>query len=275
MLLFLLKRLAALVPVLLGVSFLVFLMVELAPGDVTTLLLGPLASEEAKATLRKTLGLDQPILIQYAKWLEHVLGGDFGVSIATSRRVVDLLAPRLLGYLTRQTRDEPRAEDLVQQTLLRIHRARGRFIPGAAVVPWAMAIARRLMIDDLRHRRGDQLVRSIEDDGAAEVPDKAPTAVELVEAGQLGLRIRVELAKLPDAQREAFELVKQEGILFKHLLRMILLCEELSQLTPKDSAPADWEFRLRDISSVLTTTCRTVDPQSTDEMLEEMAEEVS
>jgi len=96
MLLFLLKRLAALVPVLLGVSFLVFLMVELAPGDVTTLLLGPLASEEAKATLRKTLGLDQPILIQYAKWLEHVLGGDFGVSIATSRRVVDLLAPRLL-----------------------------------------------------------------------------------------------------------------------------------------------------------------------------------
>jgi len=71
-------------------------MVELAPGDVTTLLLGPLASEEAKATLRKTLGLDQPILIQYAKWLEHVLGGDFGVSIATSRRVVDLLAPRLL-----------------------------------------------------------------------------------------------------------------------------------------------------------------------------------
>jgi len=124
----------------------------------------------------------------------------------------DLLAPRLLGYLTRQTRDEPRAEDLVQQTLLRMHRARGRFIPGAAVVPWAMAIARRLMIDDLRHCRGDQLVRSIEGDGAAEVPDNAPTAVELVEAAQLGLRIRVELAKLPDAQREAFELVKQEGM---------------------------------------------------------------
>jgi superfamily II DNA/RNA helicase len=68
------------------------------------------------------------------------------------------------------------------------------------------------------------------------------------------------------------ELVKQEGILFKHLLRMILLCEEFAQLTPKDTTPAEWELRLREISQVLTDTCRTVDPQSTDEMLEEMAE---
>jgi peptide/nickel transport system permease protein len=96
MLLFLLKRIAAIAPVLLGVSFVVFLMVELAPGDVTTLLLGPLASEEARAALRKALGLDRPILVQYVWWLQHVLSGDLGVSIATSRRVVDLLAPRLV-----------------------------------------------------------------------------------------------------------------------------------------------------------------------------------
>jgi hypothetical protein len=69
------------------------------------------------------------------------------------------------------------------------------------------------------------------------------------------------------------ELVKQEGILFKHMLRMILLCEEFAQLTPKDMEPAAWVQRLREISSVLTTACRTVDPQSTDEMLEEMKEE--
>jgi superfamily II DNA/RNA helicase len=70
------------------------------------------------------------------------------------------------------------------------------------------------------------------------------------------------------------ELVKQEGILFKHLLRMILLCKEFAQLTPKDTTPADWESRLREITHVLTTACRTVDPQSTDEILEEMAEEL-
>jgi hypothetical protein len=70
------------------------------------------------------------------------------------------------------------------------------------------------------------------------------------------------------------DLVKQEGILFKHLLRMILLCDEFRQLTPKDVTPADWELRLREISDVLTRACTAVDPQSTDEVLEEIAEEV-
>ena len=68
------------------------------------------------------------------------------------------------------------------------------------------------------------------------------------------------------------ELVKQEGIVFKHLLRMILLCEEFAQLTPVGTTPPEWELRLRKISEVLTATCRAVDPQSTDEMLEETAE---
>jgi hypothetical protein len=68
------------------------------------------------------------------------------------------------------------------------------------------------------------------------------------------------------------ELVRQEGILFKHCLRMILLCDEFRQLTPKDVTAADWDVRLRLISDVLTETCRRVDPQSTDEMLEEMSE---
>jgi len=124
----------------------------------------------------------------------------------------DLLAPRLLGYLTRQTRDVARAEDLVQQTLLRIHRARGRFLAGGAVVPWAMAIARRLLIDDLRHRRGDSASRSLDDESFFEPADPAPTATELVAASQLLVRIRQELAKLPETQREAFALIKEEEL---------------------------------------------------------------
>ena len=126
--------------------------------------------------------------------------------------VYDVLAPRLLRYLTRQTRDVARAEDLVQQTLLRIHRARGRFFPGAAVVPWAMAIARRLLIDDLRHRKDERLQRSLEDEPGADPADPAPTAVDLVVASELAARLRRELAKLPPAQREAFELIKQDGL---------------------------------------------------------------
>jgi RNA polymerase sigma-70 factor (ECF subfamily) len=126
--------------------------------------------------------------------------------------VYDLVAPRLLRYLTRQTRNLALAEDLVQQTLLRIHRARGRFTPGAAVFPWAMAIARRLLIDDLRYRRGDKLGRSLDEDPTLDPPDLAPNATDLVAASQLAARIRAELAKLPSAQREAFELIKEDEL---------------------------------------------------------------
>lgn len=72
----------------------------------------------------------------------------------------------------------------------------------------------------------------------------------------------------------ARDLVKQEGILFKHMLRLVLLCGEFAQLTPPEVDPQAWQARLRQVADVLTQACRTVDPQSTDEMLEEAADEV-
>jgi hypothetical protein len=68
------------------------------------------------------------------------------------------------------------------------------------------------------------------------------------------------------------DIVKQEGIVFKHLLRMILLCREFAQLTPKDVNPQDWQAKLTGIADVLANACRAVDPQSTDELLEESVE---
>jgi len=68
------------------------------------------------------------------------------------------------------------------------------------------------------------------------------------------------------------DVLKQEGILFKHVLRMILLCGEFAQLTPTGLAAETWRATLTAIAQQLTTACRAVDPQSTDEMLEEMAE---
>jgi RNA polymerase sigma-70 factor (ECF subfamily) len=124
----------------------------------------------------------------------------------------DLLAPRLHRYVLRQTRSEARAEDVVQQTLLRIHRARGRFLPGAAGVPWAMAIARRLLIDELRYRKGDRLAASLDDESVGDPVDPAPSPAELLAARQLAVRLDEELAKLPQGQREAFELIKTEEL---------------------------------------------------------------
>ena len=70
------------------------------------------------------------------------------------------------------------------------------------------------------------------------------------------------------------DILKQEGIFFKHLMRMILLCGEFAQLTPKDTSPESWKATLAGIADVLTNACRTVDPQCTDEMLEESLEAV-
>ena len=67
------------------------------------------------------------------------------------------------------------------------------------------------------------------------------------------------------------DVVKQEGILFKHMLRMILLCSEFAQLTPRDISLETWQATLKSVSESLTASCRAVDPQCTDEMLEELA----
>lgn len=131
---------------------------------------------------------------------------------AAFEEVYDRLAPRLHGFLLRQTRDRARAEDVVQQTMLRIHRARSRFEPGARVLPWAFAIARRLLVDS--HRRGERevLAELEEDDVASTLASLDAPADDVAIARELAERIRAELDRLPENQRVAFALLKQEGL---------------------------------------------------------------
>jgi RNA polymerase sigma-70 factor (ECF subfamily) len=124
-------------------------------------------------------------------------------------QVYDALSPRLYGYLLRQTRDRSRAEDLLQQTMLQIHRARDRFIAGAEVMPWAFAIARRLLVDDVRRNRRVVLSDDGDPDEGTSTLDRAD---DLVHAGELAVRVVRVLQQLPDSQRAAFELIKQEGL---------------------------------------------------------------
>jgi RNA polymerase sigma-70 factor (ECF subfamily) len=128
---------------------------------------------------------------------------------AAFAEVYDELSPRLYGFLLRQTRDVARAEDVLQQTFLQIHRARDTFIAGAEVLPWAFAIARRLLIDS--RRRGPREILQDSDARDAGVAQE-PRADDLAIAHELASRIRRELARLPEAQRVAFELVKQDGL---------------------------------------------------------------
>ena len=82
------RRLFQLLPVLLGISVLVFLGMHMIPGDVAQLLLGEKGSEAELQRLRHQLGLDQPIYVQYLRFLAGALRGDFGDSIRTRQPVI-------------------------------------------------------------------------------------------------------------------------------------------------------------------------------------------
>lgn len=75
-----------------------------------------------------------------------------------------------------------------------------------------------------------------------------------------------------DAYVRFRDLLKQEGVVFKHLLRMVLLCREFAPLTPAGVLADVWEQRMRELSERLTSLCHAADPQMTDETLEEAAD---
>lgn len=84
---------------LLVVTMIIFLGVELLPGDVATEILGQSATPETVAALRQRLGLDEPLVQRYAQWLFAALGGDFGQSLANGRPISDLVQTRFSNTL--------------------------------------------------------------------------------------------------------------------------------------------------------------------------------
>ncbi|MFE1601517.1 ABC transporter permease [Methylobacterium sp. ID0610] len=95
----LLARLAGLVPVLTGLSLIVFLIMALIPGDPALALLGPYATPESVARINRDLGLDRSLPVQYLTWLSHVLTGDLGRSHSLNRPVLDEVTERFAATL--------------------------------------------------------------------------------------------------------------------------------------------------------------------------------
>jgi len=128
--------------------------------------------------------------------------------------VYDLLAPRLYGFFARQTGDRARAEDLVQQTLLQMHAARQVYAKGSDVVPWAFAIGRRLLVDARRRTRREVLFDSAADDAAAldAKVERFSIPEGEVMTSVLAVRAQNELERMPESHREAYVLVRQEGL---------------------------------------------------------------
>lgn len=91
---FILTRVASAIPTLLIVSITIFVLMRMIPGDPATLMLGDLAQPGQVEALRRQMGLDQPIVVQYLIWLGNVVTGDFGQSIATHQAVLPLILDR-------------------------------------------------------------------------------------------------------------------------------------------------------------------------------------
>ncbi|MCA9679490.1 MAG: RNA polymerase sigma factor [Kofleriaceae bacterium] len=148
-----------------------------------------------------------------AQLMRQYCDGDAGAF----RALYGLLAPRLLGYLTHMARDRAVAEDLLQQTFMKVHRAREAYVRGADPVPWIYAIAHRTFLDEARRQK--RAISRVDREG--EVPEVAAaiTGQAQVAAEEAAPRHDPELAAaalaaldaLPPQQREAVVLTKLDG----------------------------------------------------------------
>src|SRR5258706_6200709 len=125
-------------------------------------------------------------------------------------RLYAVLKPSLYRYFLRAPRNGAMAEDLLQQTFLRIHQARDRFQPDTDANPWVFSIARRLLIDEYRRQHRGFLRPAGLNPEPALWADEMP-ADEAIHRMRMVERVDEHLRKLPDGQRRAYELVAKEG----------------------------------------------------------------
>jgi RNA polymerase sigma-70 factor (ECF subfamily) len=116
------------------------------------------------------------------------------------------VSPNLMGYLLRLTRDRGRAEDLLQVTFSKVHRARESYLRGAPVLPWLFAIARRSFLDERRAARSRS--EELSADGTLPEPKREPEGV----SNDVSDAIERAMDALPEAYREAIQLTKISGL---------------------------------------------------------------
>jgi RNA polymerase sigma-70 factor, ECF subfamily len=113
------------------------------------------------------------------------------------------LAPKIYSYLLRLSRDPALAEDVLQATFAKLHRARTTYLPGAKVMPWAIVIARRTFLDECRGLAAQREV--LGPDGVLpESKSEQPSADHVAD-------MRRALDRLPDQYRSAIQLTKLIG----------------------------------------------------------------
>jgi RNA polymerase sigma-70 factor (ECF subfamily) len=115
--------------------------------------------------------------------------------------------PRLFAFLAQLACDRVQAEDLCQTTYLKLHDSRDRYVPGAPLLPWLLAIARNAFLDDLRARRRARVRVTL----SGALPERVDLASLEPPSSELKHAINRAVAKLSPLQREAFVMTMQHG----------------------------------------------------------------
>jgi RNA polymerase sigma-70 factor, ECF subfamily len=134
--------------------------------------------------------------------MERYVDGD----AAAFEQLYQNVSPKLLGYLLRLTRHRERAEDLLQITFAKIHRARASYLRGAPLLPWVLSIARRSFFDERRAAKSRS--EDLSSDGT--LPE--PRHEEDVVPNDLSEALERALDAMPEAYREAIQLTKITGL---------------------------------------------------------------
>ena len=134
--------------------------------------------------------------------MEAYVGGNLAAFDEMYRRV----SPTLFSYLLRLTRDRPRAEDLLQVTFVKVHRARASYLIGAPLIPWLLAIARRAFLDERRMKKSRY--EDLSPDGR--LPEHQQPAETVNDEVSDALARALDM--LPENYRDAIHLTKITGL---------------------------------------------------------------
>ena len=163
-------------------------------------------------TQQMEIGLQENVVLRRSfvdldRWMERYQQADPEAPTA----LVLALSPPLLRFFRSQVASREQADDLLQETWLRIHRVRHTYRPGEPVLPWVYAIARRVRIDGYRRTR-----RIMMHETAMEVlPERSPP----VEPGRTLLEFDTLVATRPEGQREVVTMLKMGGLSLDEVAR--------------------------------------------------------
>jgi RNA polymerase sigma factor (sigma-70 family) len=127
------------------------------------------------------------------------------------------LAPRVHGFFRRSFRDEGVADDLLQVTFMKVHRARAQYRPDLKLGPWLFAVAARVRLDELRRRF--RLPEDADEDAIARA-DAQPQADPPLDT-DVKDAVRAALDALPESQRTVIHLHRYEGLTFAEIAQVL------------------------------------------------------